>query len=113
MASTYIDLCLSTDNESLLDDIVARLTDVSDLPAAESYSRAENVLLPLLPLVEEKVKAQTNGTPHLPDSLQRLFDVTFQLYLSGLSQTSPSKENAQALVRACTFHGGTKVLAER
>ena len=113
MASTYIDLCLSTDNESLLDDIVARLTDVSDLPVAESYSRAEDVLLPLLPLVGETVKARTNGTPHLPDSLQRLFDVTFQLYLSGLSQTSPSKENAQALVRACTFHGGTKVLAER
>ncbi|KAL1723986.1 hypothetical protein EV715DRAFT_286048 [Schizophyllum commune] len=112
VASTYIDLCLSTDNESLLDDVVAKLTDVSDLPAAESYSRAENVLLPLLPLVGETVKARTNGTPHLPGSLQRLFDVTFQLYLSGMSQTSPSKKNAQALVRACTFHGGAKLLAE-
>ncbi|KAI5830724.1 hypothetical protein K523DRAFT_415626 [Schizophyllum commune Tattone D] len=112
VASTYIDLCLSTDNESLLDDVVARLTDVSDLPAAESYSRAENALLPLLPLVGEKVKARTNGTPHLPGSLQRLFDVTFQLYLSGMSQTSPSEKNAQALVRACTFHGGAKLLAE-
>ncbi|KAI4517125.1 hypothetical protein K525DRAFT_211588 [Schizophyllum commune Loenen D] len=108
-AVTYIDYCLATGNEALVEIIINRLLDRTGLSPVESQSRAKTVLLPLLPLVGAKVKARPADAPAVP-GVQRLFDTAIQIYLSALPHAGPSKEDITALVQACILEGGTRLL---
>ncbi|KAL1736100.1 hypothetical protein EV714DRAFT_266946 [Schizophyllum commune] len=108
-AVNYIDYCLATGNEALVETIVERLVDHTGLQPIESQSRAKTVLLPLLPLVGAKMKARPADAPAVP-GVQRLFDTAIQHYLSALPQAGPSKEDMTALIQACILHGGTRLL---
>ncbi|KAI4293602.1 hypothetical protein K525DRAFT_245005, partial [Schizophyllum commune Loenen D] len=108
-AVTYIDYCLVTENETLLETIIERLIDRTGLPPVESQSGAKTVLLPLLPLVGAKMKARPADAPAVP-GIRRLFSTAVQQYLSALPQAGPSKEDITALVQACILEGGTRLL---
>ncbi|KAL1723987.1 hypothetical protein EV715DRAFT_245605 [Schizophyllum commune] len=105
----YIDICLRTGNEGLVEAIVGRLTDVAGVAPAVLYERADGVLLPLLPLVVAKTDARPADAPVVP-GMQRLFDQTIQIYLRSLSHANPSEENVRTLIRLCILRGGTGLL---
>ncbi|KAL1695544.1 hypothetical protein GGG16DRAFT_121735 [Schizophyllum commune] len=110
IAIAYIDACLQTENEGLVADIVSRLTDLSGLLSAEKHLRTTKVLLPLLPLVGEKVDARPASAPVVP-GLDQLCEYTVKLFLSDLSpENLPSKADVRALVQASVVHGGTDLL---
>ena len=108
-AYTYIDFCLATENEALVETIVERLVDNAGVAPAEAQNRAKLVLLPLLPLVGAKMKARPAGAPTVP-GVQRLFDAAIQLYLSSLTQAGPTNGDITSLVQACILEWGTRML---
>ncbi|KAL1704972.1 hypothetical protein EV121DRAFT_204515 [Schizophyllum commune] len=110
IAIAYIDACLNTGNEGLVDDIVSRLTDLSGLSSADKHLRTTKVLLPLLSSVGEKVGARPAGAPVVP-GVGELCEYAVKLFLANLSPDSlPSKSDVRALVQASVVHGGTDLL---
>ncbi|KAL1670117.1 hypothetical protein GGF50DRAFT_94716, partial [Schizophyllum commune] len=105
----YIDMCLRTSNEGLVEAMVGRLTDVAGVAPAVLYERADGVLLPLLPLVVAKMDARPADAPVVP-GMQRLFDQTMQIYLGSLSHANASEENVRTLIQLCILRGGTGLL---
>ncbi|KAL1680381.1 hypothetical protein EV122DRAFT_208022 [Schizophyllum commune] len=109
-AIAYIDACLQTGHEAQVADIVSRLTDFSGLSSADKHLRTTKVLLPLLSLVGEMVRARPAGTSVVP-GVSELCECTVKLFLSDLSpENLPSKADVRALVQASVLHGGTDLL---
>ncbi|KAI4526233.1 hypothetical protein K525DRAFT_288525 [Schizophyllum commune Loenen D] len=110
IAIAYIDACLNTGNEGLVDDIVSRLTDLSGLSSADKHLRTTKVLLPLLSSVGEKIGARPAGAPVVP-GVGELCEYAVKLFLANLSPDNlPSKSDVRALVQASVVHGGTDLL---
>ncbi|KAH9934635.1 uncharacterized protein B0H18DRAFT_977493 [Fomitopsis serialis] len=106
IAMTYVDACLTTDSDKLVGQLVQKLTDMPHLHHMAARTRMKQVLMPLIPLVKEKVRARPANAPALP-SITGLYEKTVQLYLQTWPpQTAPTKDDLVWLVQTSIVYCG-------
>ena len=112
-ALRHVEVALATGDEALVENIFQRLTDVTNLSPADVESRAREVLLPLVPLVDAELKARGAHKTPVP-GVKAFYEATVRLF-SGTIQTGvgPMKGSLTVLVNACVIHGGVDALSNQ
>lgn len=114
-ALRLIELCLWTRNVDLVRAVTDHLTDAANISPETMKRRVRELLMPLLPLVNAKMKACALDVTAVP-GLQRFYETTFErasnFMLSGTG-TMSQKSDLALLVDACTVYGGVEVLSKR
>ena len=114
-ALRLIELCLWTRNVDLVRAITDRLTDATNVSPEMIKTRVRDLLMPLLPLVDAKMKACALDVTAVP-GLQQFYETTFEHALSFMlsgSGTMSQKSDLALLVDASTVYGGVEVLSKR
>lgn len=114
-ALQVIELSLGTRNIELVKSITDRLTDTTNVSDDVMKRRVRELLLPLLPLVDAKLKASSVDSAAVP-GITDLYETTVERGLSFmLSGASASpKSDLALLVEACTVcASGGEILHKR
>lgn len=80
MAVVYFDACLATDDDELLSQLVTKLTS-APLVAMAAWNHAKHLLVPLLSLVNQRLRARAANAPSLP-SIKKLYESTLRQYFN-------------------------------
>ncbi|KAH9934631.1 uncharacterized protein B0H18DRAFT_1180741 [Fomitopsis serialis] len=112
-ALRLVELSLATRNDELVEKVTQRLTDMTNVAPPVAQRRILEVLLPLLPLVDNKIKTRAAGMPAVP-GIQCFYEATIDLCLHFVfSGAGPAKNDLGSLMDACVICGGVDVLSKK
>ncbi|KDQ10139.1 hypothetical protein BOTBODRAFT_36572 [Botryobasidium botryosum FD-172 SS1] len=111
----YLEACLSTDSESLIEDIVEQLlkgpsTTRNTKPTTEQRN---SVLIKLVPYFGKMVEERSANMPPLPPSTIDLFyETTIPLLLAEMPRAVFKEDAVTSVVRAAAISGGVELLEQ-
>lgn len=113
MAMRLVELALVTRNDALVGNALQRLTDMTNVAPAVVQSRVREVLLPMVPLIDAKLKTRPVDMPPVP-GVQDFYEATVRLFSGSiLSGVGPNKSDLTMLMDVCGIHGGVDVLSKQ
>lgn len=80
VAVVYFDACVAANDDKLLDQLVTKLTS-APLVVMAAWNHAKHLLVPLLSLVNQRLKARPADAPILP-SIRRLYEASLRQYFT-------------------------------
>lgn len=112
IAIEHIEMCLTTENEDLIRTIIEKLVHTKDLPLQEVYTRAIDVLLPLVTLFAPYLTTRRQGSPKV-HGMTKLCRAAVSNSLALLGKQKMTNEDMNAILNAISHvPGGASLISE-
>ena len=109
-AMRLVELALATRNDVLVENVLQRLTDTTGAAPAVVQNRAREVLLPLVPLLDAKLKERPADMPPVA-GVQEFYEAVVQVFAGSMGAgAGPTTSDLMMLMDVCVIHGGVDAL---